>query len=190
MRVSTIVVVSPSSASCTVTPTMAPVSRSTACSAVWARCVRPSFIFVIFASGSCGFVQSSFDPFFLRVRSKRASSARVGVAMPEASASRVNHASYPSPVSRRTMLRIAALASSVVASIPIVYPWTRWASARRCNTHVNTAWCVSRSIRRRVRDSVEWSGGASCSAKSRNSRMLSESAARHAIARSESRPSK
>ena len=46
--------------------------------------------------------------------------------MPEASASRVSHASYPSPVSRRTMLRIAALASSVVASIPIVYPWTRW----------------------------------------------------------------
>ena len=50
--------------------------------------------------------------------------------------------------------------------------------------------CNNASIRRRVRDSVEWSGGASCSAKSRNSQMLSESAARHAIARSESRPSK
>ncbi len=30
----------------TVTATTAPVSRSTACSALWARCVRPSFIFV------------------------------------------------------------------------------------------------------------------------------------------------
>jgi hypothetical protein len=145
---------------------------------------------VIFASGSCGLVQSSFDPFFFRFRSNRASSARVGVAMPDASASRVSHASYASPVSRRTMLRIAALASSVVASIPIVCPSTRWASASRCNTHVNTAWCVSTSISRRVRDRVEWSGGASCSAKSRNCRMLSESAARHAMARSESKPSK
>jgi hypothetical protein len=118
--VSTIVVVSPASASWTVTPTMAPVARFTACSAVCARCVRPSFVFVIFASGSCGLVQSSFDPFFFRVRSNRASSARVGVAMPDASASRGSHGSYASPVSRRTMLRIAGLASSVVASIPIV----------------------------------------------------------------------
>ena len=55
--------------------------------------VRPSFIFVILASGPWGCVQSSFDPFFFRVRSKRASSARVGVASPEASASRVRNAS-------------------------------------------------------------------------------------------------
>ena len=41
-------------------------------------------------------------------------------------------------------------------------------------------WCVSTSISRRVRDRVEWSGGTSCNAKSRNCRMLSESAARHA----------
>ena len=74
---------------------------------------------------------------------------------------------------------------SVVAS---VCPSTG-ARASRCNTHVNTAWCVSTSISRRVRDRVEWSGGASCSAKSRNCRMLSESAARHAMARSESKPS-
>ena len=88
------------------------------------------------------------------------------------------------------MLRIAALASSVVASIPMVCPFTKWASASRCNTHVNTAWCVSTSISRRVRDRVEWSGGTSCNAKSRNCQMLSESAARHAMARSESKPSK
>jgi hypothetical protein len=42
---------------------------------------------MIFASGSCGCVQSSFEPFFLRVRSIRAKSARVGVSMPEACAS-------------------------------------------------------------------------------------------------------
>jgi hypothetical protein len=65
----------------------APVSRSTACSALCAKCVRPSFIFAILASGSCGWVQSSFDPFFFRFRSTRARSARVGVSMPEAWAS-------------------------------------------------------------------------------------------------------
>jgi hypothetical protein len=56
-----------------------------------AKCVRPSFIFVIRASGSCGWVQSSFDPFFFRLRSIRARSARVGVSMPEAWASVVRN---------------------------------------------------------------------------------------------------
>ena len=37
-------------------------------------------------------------------------------------------------------------------------------SARRCRTHVKTARCVSRSISRRVREIVEWSGGASSNA--------------------------
>src|SRR5262245_53257498 len=82
-----LVVVFPSSASCTVTPTIAPVSRSTACSALCAKCVRPSFILVIFASGSCGWVQSSFEPLFFRFRSISARSARVGVSMPDACAS-------------------------------------------------------------------------------------------------------
>jgi hypothetical protein len=77
--VSWMVVVSPSSAPCTVTPTIAPVSRSTACSALCAKCVRPSFIFVILASRSYGCVQSSFEPLFLRFRSIRAKSVRVGV---------------------------------------------------------------------------------------------------------------
>ena len=53
--VATRLVVSPTSAPCRVTATSAPLSRSTACSALCARCVRPSFIFVIFASGSDGF---------------------------------------------------------------------------------------------------------------------------------------
>ena len=94
--------------------------------------------------------------------------------MPDASASRVNHASYASPVSRRTMLRIAALASSVVASIPIVCPSTRWASASRCNTHVNTAWVrldvdqpararQGRMVRRRL-VAAQSPGTAGCSA--------------------------
>ena len=58
--------------SCTVTATMAPVSMSTPCSALWARCVRPSFIFATFASGSCGDFHSLFDVFlFFRDRSNR-----------------------------------------------------------------------------------------------------------------------
>ncbi len=61
----------------------APVSRSTAWSALWARCVRPSFIFVICASRSCGFFQSSLLPLFFRLRSSFADCSRVGVSMPE-----------------------------------------------------------------------------------------------------------
>src|SRR5262245_60169460 len=48
-------VVSPTSRPCKVTATIAPLSRSISCSALRARCVRPSFIFVILASGSNGF---------------------------------------------------------------------------------------------------------------------------------------
>ena len=96
---------------------------STPCSALWARCVRPSFIFAIFASGSCGDFHSLFDVFlFFRDRSNRARSARVGVSTPDASANRRMNASWDSPVSRRSMLRIAAFASSVVASMPTVFP--------------------------------------------------------------------
>ncbi len=58
----------------------------TACSCLCARCVRPSFIFMIWASGSYGFFQSPFEPFFFRFRSIRARSSRVGVAIPDASA--------------------------------------------------------------------------------------------------------
>src|SRR6266851_831009 len=54
-----------------------------------ARCVRPSFIFVILASGSEGFSQSWFDVRFFRRRSRRARASRVGVLMPDAAASRV-----------------------------------------------------------------------------------------------------
>ena len=60
--------------------------------------------------------------------------------------------------------------------MPTVLPPTRPASASRCSTQVKTARCVSTSIRRRVRDTVEWSGGAASSASS-SCRRLSESAA-------------
>jgi hypothetical protein len=53
---------------------------------LWAKCVRPSFIFAIFASASHGCFQSWFEVFFLRLRSGRARSARVGVAIPDACA--------------------------------------------------------------------------------------------------------
>ena len=73
-----------------------------------------------------------------------------------------------SPVSRRTMLRNGGFASSVVASIPTVLPRTRPASARCCSTQVNTASWVSTLSSRRVREIVEWSGGAVGGAGRRN----------------------
>src|SRR5262249_33926441 len=57
------------------------------------------------------------------------------------------------------MLRNAALASSVVASMPMVLPLIKPAVLKDCSTQVKTARCVSRSINRRVREIVEWSGG-------------------------------
>ncbi len=69
-------------------------------------------------------------------------------------------------------------------------PRTKPASASCCSTQVNTASWVSTLSNRRVREIVEWSGGADGGARRRNDRRLNESAARHAIARSESRPSK
>ena len=62
---------------------MAPVSRSTACSALWAKGVRPSFIFVTFASGAGAVVHSLFDVCFVRCLSTRARFSRGGVAIPE-----------------------------------------------------------------------------------------------------------
>ena len=78
--------------------------------------IRPSFIFVIFASGSCGCVQSSFEPFFFRFRSIRAKFARVGVSMPTpARALSRNPDSFP-----RT--RAARFGDSVVRGIDRVDP--------------------------------------------------------------------
>jgi hypothetical protein len=51
--------------------------------------------------------------------------------------------------------RNAAFASSVVASIPIVFPFTRPVVLRHWSTQVKTTRCVSRAINRRVREIVE-----------------------------------
>ncbi len=169
---------------------MAPVSMSTACSALWARWVRPSFIFAIRASSSAGLFHSLFDVRFLRFRSSRAKSSRVGVSIPDALANPRKNSSYVSPVSRRTIDRIAAFASSVVASMPIRCPFSSPRSASIPSTQEKTSRCVSRSIKRRVRDIVEWSGVRSSSPIRRNRRSASESATRHAIPRSLSIPSK
>ena len=50
-----------------------------------------------------------------------------------------------------------------------------------CCTQVNTVRCVSTSIRRRVREMVEWSGTASSTAMPKKRRIASESAARQAM---------
>ncbi len=63
----------------------------------------------------------------------------------------VRKASYCWPLSRRTMDRIAALASNVVASTPTTLPFSRPRSASTPNTQPNTFRCVSMSINRRVR---------------------------------------
>ena len=72
----------------------------------------------------------------------------------------------------------------------MVVPFTRSAVASTCRIQVNTARCVSRSIKRRVREIVECSGGGSSRPRPRNPRSASESAVRHAMPRSESMPSK
>src|ERR1039458_5116510 len=64
------------------TPSKAPVSRSTTCSALCARCVRPSFILVIRASLSWGCSHCSLDPLPLRCLSNLARSDRVGFSIP------------------------------------------------------------------------------------------------------------
>ena len=56
------------------------------------------------------------------------------------------------------MLRRAALALSVVASLPMVLPLIRSAVINTCRIHVKTARCVSTSISWRVREIVESSG--------------------------------
>ena len=46
------------------------------------------------------------------------------------------------------------MASSVVASIPMVLPFSIPRRATSLNTNVNTAWCVASSNNRRVREIV------------------------------------
>src|SRR5215831_13651645 len=71
---------------------------------------------------------------------------------------------------------MAALASSVVASMPIVFPFSNPACATCRSTHPNTSWCVASSISRRVREIVTWSGVGSSRPICRNCRKHNESA--------------
>ena len=128
---------------------------STPCSALCAKCVRPSFIFAIFASGSCGDFHSLFDVFlFFRDRSNRANSARVGFSTPDASANRrMNLVRFPRvPPLDASHRRVRFQRRRIDADR---LPDDQTASDRRSRTHVKTASCVSTSINRRVHDSVE-----------------------------------
>jgi hypothetical protein len=94
---------------------------------LYARCVVPSFIFAILASGSVSDFQSALLVVLpSRFLSNRRVSSFEGVASgPTTPASRINRTTYAdqsSPVSFRTMLFIAAFASSVVLSTPTVFP--------------------------------------------------------------------
>ena len=182
--------VSPPSIVCTVVATTAPVSMSTACSSLCAKRVRPSFILVIRASRSGGCSQSLFEALFGRFRSVLTRSSRVGVSIPEATASCSRNSSYPVPSSRRTIERIAAFASSVVESTPSVLPLSSPDSFSRSSTKPKTAPCASTLSRFRVFESVECSGGFPVRPHPGNPRSENESAHRHAIPRSDPSPSR
>src|SRR3954452_2162409 len=81
----------------------------------------------------------------------------------------------PSPVSRRTIARRAAMASMVEASTPMRSPRTSPRSAIKARTQPNTVSCTSWGTRPRVFDSQEWSGTRSVAARRRNSRNENES---------------
>ena len=85
------------------------------------------------------------------------------------------------PTAERTLRTILpcpdARCSASLRSLPasshrrrLASTFTRLAADTRSRTRVNTASCVSTSINRRVRDSVEWSGDASVTSRSRNDR--------------------
>ena len=178
VSVSAIVVVSPWSAPWTVTPTMAPVSMSTACSAL-TRCVRPSFIFVMRASGSCGCCQSVLRPFFGRVRSNRARSARGGVSMPgpAPAASETPDTCRPNPAARCSAgphwpqgrgINPNGVALDQIRSRQHLQDPREDGPMR---LHVDS---------RRVRE-IECSGGASSRPSPRKPRSARESAVRHAM---------
>ena len=89
ISVSGSVAVSPSEASCTVTETMVPVSMSTPCSALWAKCVPTVLHLRDLRVRVLRRFPLPVDVFlFFRDRSNRANSARVGVSTPDASANR------------------------------------------------------------------------------------------------------
>jgi hypothetical protein len=67
----------------------------------------------------------------------------------------VRNSSYSSALPRRRIERIAALDSSVVASMPIRLHYNIPRSENTPSTLANTSWRVSTSVHRRVREIVE-----------------------------------
>lgn len=105
-----------------VTATPAPVSTSTACSALWAKCMQPSFICVARHQDRAVF------PFRIRTLLWTPSihhrqGSQVGVSILLSCAGLVRTSWHTSPVSRRTVERSAALVSNVVATKPMVRPF-------------------------------------------------------------------
>jgi hypothetical protein len=109
---------------------------------------------------------------------------------PSARISPVTYSCQSSSVSRRTMLFIAAFASSVVESTPSALPSSSFFSRASVNTHRKTALWTSTGNRSRITDSDAWTGDSSVGAIPRNFRSDSESLHRQAMPRCEPIPSK
>src|SRR5437016_12377065 len=77
---------------------------------------------VISACGSWGLTHSSFEPFFLRRRSMRRDTTESYTEYLKGLAEATGLEATDEATLRRTIDFIAALASSVVASMPIVFP--------------------------------------------------------------------
>ena len=93
-------------------------------------------------------------------------------------------------MSRRTIDRIAAFASSVVLSTPTVWPESSFFAWAIESTNSNTSANTSSGSRLRVLVRVEWSGVGSASGMPRNCRNARLSAHRQAMPRWLPRPSK
>src|ERR1044071_3774607 len=172
------------SAYVTTVATIASLTKSTACSALYAKCVRPSFILAIRLSGSVGLCHCSLETFLsLRPRSIRRRSSSVGLAIPSARAKPRRYSFQSAPLSLRTMLVIAALASSVVASMPTVLPRNRPFCSSRASTKVNTASKTLSGNRCRMIVIEACTGVASLNGTPKNARRAKLSAHRQAIPR-------
>ena len=123
-----------------------------------------TLILAIFASGSCGWVQSSFEPFLC---AGPVEPGQLG-ARRRREAGRLGQPGQKCVVALARVPPHSCSAFHSALSLPASWhqcrpcaPPPAWRRPVAATPRVNTAWWVSRSIRRRVRDSVEWSGGAS-----------------------------
>ena len=172
------------SACVTTVATIASLTKSTACSALYAKCVRPSFILAIRLSGSVRLCHCSFETFLsLRPRSNRRRSSSVGFTIPSACANVRRYSFQSAPLSLRTMLFIAALASRVVASMPTVLPRNKPFCSSKTSTKVNTVSKTLSGSRWRMIVMEACTGVASVRATPKKLRKAKLSAQRQAIPR-------